>query len=213
MCSSDLLQATSPNRTARDIREALVTFERREADSLFSACGLHGFVWRLGEEGPKSLSYDFRSRQRRQDAPEDVVENGSIYIFKPWVLRENGNRLGGKIAAHLMGLGSYFQIDEPGDIELVERFVPKTGRALVPDLESMRLLVFDFDGVFTDNRVFVNAEGMESVRCDRGDGLALADLRRAGLPICVLSTEKNPVVAARCEKLSLPYRQGLRSKL
>jgi len=206
------LQATSPNRSPSDISGALEIFRQGKFDSLLSACPLHGFVWRLSPDGPESLSYDYRERHRRQDAPQDVVENGSIYVFKSRVLRETGNRLGGKIGVYLMDPSSFFQVDEPRDLELVEKFVTPTGSDFIPDFQPVRLLVLDFDGVFTDNRVLVNADGVEAVLCDRGDGLALADLRRSGFPIWVLSTERNPVVAARCEKLDLPFRQGLRSK-
>jgi hypothetical protein len=67
------------------------------------------------------------------------------------------------------------------------------------------LVVFDFDGVFTDNRVLVSSDGMESVICDRGDGHGISRLRRLGIPLAVLSTETNPVVAARCQKLSAHF--------
>ena len=53
----------------------------------------------------------------------------------------------------------------------------------------IELLVFDFDGVFTDNRVYVLEDGREAVACNRGDGMGLSMLRAAGLPIVVLSTE------------------------
>ena len=65
------------------------------------------------------------------------------------------------------------------------------------------LLVLDFDGVMTDDRVLVDQHGIESVACHRGDGWGIARLRDAGVPIVVLSTETNPVVAARCEKLRI----------
>src|SRR5262249_6987408 len=70
----------------------------------------------------------------------------------------------------------------------------------------------DFDGVFTDNMVYVHQDGSESVRCSRADGLGLAKLRRAGLPMAVISTETNPVVAARARKLELRCIQGVADK-
>jgi N-acylneuraminate cytidylyltransferase len=57
---------------------------------------------------------------RRQDAPEYLAENGSIYVFKPWVLRELGCRLGGKIAVYRMAALDSFEVDEPEDVPLVE---------------------------------------------------------------------------------------------
>ena len=75
------------------------------------------------------------------------------------------------------------------------------------------LVVFDFDGVFTDNRVLVSSDGKELVICDRRDGHGISRLQRLGIPLVVLSTETNPVVAARCKKLQLECLQGVDDKL
>jgi len=64
----------------------------------------------------------------------------------------------------------------------------------------------------TDNRVMTSQDGGEAVACDRSDGLGLAALRAAGLRLLVLSTEENPVVAARCAKLKLPCIHGVEDK-
>lgn len=77
---------------------------------------------------------------------------------------------------------------------------------------SVRLAVFDFDGVFTDNRVLVDETGREAVFCNRSDGLGLEMLRAAGIAAMVLSKERNPVVGARCRKLRLDYLQGIDHK-
>ncbi len=82
--------------------------------------------------------------------------------------------------------------------------------ALLP--EKPVLLVLDFDGVITDDRVHVTEDGKESVSCTRGDGMGTTLLHRAGFPVLVLSTEKNPVVAARCAKLKLECIQGVSDK-
>src|SRR5262249_43505964 len=79
-------------------------------------------------------------------------------------------------------------------------------------LSPVRLLVFDFDGVFTDNRVYVDQSGVESVICSRSDGFGIERLLAHGLDAVVLSTETNLVVAARCRKLKIPAHQGLRDK-
>jgi YrbI family 3-deoxy-D-manno-octulosonate 8-phosphate phosphatase len=79
-------------------------------------------------------------------------------------------------------------------------------------LRDVRLLVLDFDGVMTDNRVLVGEDGRESVWCHRGDGWGIARLREAGLEVVVLSTEANPVVAARCRKLGIEAIQDCADK-
>jgi len=67
----------------------------------------------------------------------------------------------------------------------------------------VRALVLDFDGVFTDNKVIVAADGTESVVCDRSDGLSINALQRREFPILVLSGETAPMVRMRCQKLGL----------
>jgi 3-deoxy-D-manno-octulosonate 8-phosphate phosphatase (KDO 8-P phosphatase) len=80
-------------------------------------------------------------------------------------------------------------------------------------IEFIKLLVFDFDGVFTDNRVWVFEDGSEAVCCSRADGLGLKKLRELGLEMLILSTEENPVVQARAKKLQLLCIQGVSDKL
>ncbi len=199
------LQATSPARRPDEISLALARFREENADSMFSACPMHGFVWRRDREGLRSFTYDHRARQRRQDAPEDLLENGSIYVFKPWVLRKHGNRLGGSIAVHVMAAADSFQVDEPGDLVLAEAVLScRSHPNPAADLARVRLLVLDFDGVLTDNCVWVDQNGREAVICDRGDGMGLGLLRAAGLDVVVLSSQTNPVVEARCSKLGIP---------
>ena len=77
---------------------------------------------------------------------------------------------------------------------------------------SVRLVAFDFDGVFTDNRVYVSEDGRESVSCSRSDGLGLARLKEVGVFAYIVSTEENPVVSARAVKLQVPCIQGVTDK-
>ena len=82
----------------------------------------------------------------------------------------------------------------------------------VSSMKDVSLVVFDFDGVMTDNRVRVHQSGDEAVWCHRGDGLGIARLKEAGFEIVVLSTETNPVVAARCRKLKIEAIHGCDDK-
>jgi YrbI family 3-deoxy-D-manno-octulosonate 8-phosphate phosphatase len=160
------------------------------------------------------LTYDYNHRHRRQNAPQDLIENGSIYVFKPWVLREFNNRLGGKIATYVMDPIYTFQIDELGDLKLMDQLLSlrPRNRELI-GLDQIRLLVVDFDGVMTDNRVLLDQDGRESVLCHRGDGWGIQQLTRTGLEVIVLSTETNRVVSARCHKLGINCIQSCSDKL
>ena len=76
------------------------------------------------------------------------------------------------------------------------------------------MLVLDFDGVFTDNKVYLTEDGIESVRCDRGDGMGISLLKKnTDVNIVVISTEKNKVVLTRCKKLGIPCFHGIDHKL
>ena len=79
-------------------------------------------------------------------------------------------------------------------------------------LKAIQLLVFDFDGVFTDNRVWVHQDGTEMVACNRSDGLAIKLLEALSLETMILSKEKNPVVLARAQKLKIPCVHGIDDK-
>ncbi|MCR6629408.1 MAG: haloacid dehalogenase [Magnetospirillum sp.] len=80
-------------------------------------------------------------------------------------------------------------------------------------IRRLRLMVFDFDGVFTDNAVIVFEDGREAVRCSRLDGFGLRRLEQVGVEPLILSTEKNQVVQARARKLKIKARNGLDDKL
>jgi 3-deoxy-D-manno-octulosonate 8-phosphate phosphatase (KDO 8-P phosphatase) len=80
-------------------------------------------------------------------------------------------------------------------------------------LARIRLAVFDFDGVFTDNHVWVNERGEEAVRCSRADGFGLERLREVGVETVILSTERVQIATARAKKLQVPCRHGLGDKL
>jgi N-acylneuraminate cytidylyltransferase len=209
------LQCTSPIRRADDIDRAVQRLFESGADSVFSATESKWLLWRSAGPWVESLNYDYRKRKREQDMAAEWRENGSIYVFRPALFREQMNRLGGKIAVYEMDYWSSFQIDSREDLELCEWIIRRQMKcdrlAALP--ETIGAVVFDFDGVFTDNRVWVFTEGGEAVVCSRGDGLGLDRLRSTGIPLLVLSTESDPVVAARCRKVQVECRQGLRNKI
>lgn len=88
-----------------------------------------------------------------------------------------------------------------------------TSKALARRVKQIRLVAFDFDGVFTDNTVYISERGEESVRCWRGDGLGLQKLDAAGIDSFILSTEANAVVAMRARKLKRFCVHGVADKL
>ena len=86
-------------------------------------------------------------------------------------------------------------------------------KELMEIVARIKLVAFDFDGVFTDNRVFVFQDGTEAVMCSRSDGIGLSALRSRGIKTIIISTETNPVVTARSKKLNMPCMQSCDDKL
>jgi len=84
---------------------------------------------------------------------------------------------------------------------------------VAPLLARVRFVAFDFDGVFTDNRVWVNERGVELLAFSRSDGLGLRRLDEIGVRYLILSMESNPIVGARAQKLHADCVQGVEDKL
>jgi N-acylneuraminate cytidylyltransferase len=116
------------------------------------------------------------------------VESGTVHVVRVPRLRAEKHLLCGRTAV----------------------YVTAASAAAFPD--DIEAVVLDFDGVFTDNRVLVLQDGSEGVLCNRSDGLGLEGLRRSGIPVVVISKERNPVVSARCRKLGIECRQGIDEK-
>lgn len=124
------LQATSPIREPGDIEQALSTFDRERLDSLLSVCEVEDyFNWRIGQNGPEPINYDYRNRRMRQQIEKRYLENGSFYVLIPSLLREQNNRLGGKIGFHVMERHKMFQIDRPEDVKLCAAIMRSYGYA------------------------------------------------------------------------------------
>jgi len=80
------------------------------------------------------------------------------------------------------------------------------------NLQNVKLVIFDFDGVFTDNRVITSQNGIESVICWRSDGIGLSRILNSGIKLVIISTETNLVVSVRSAKLNIPCIQSVEDK-
>ena len=77
---------------------------------------------------------------------------------------------------------------------------------------NLKLIVYDFDGVMTDNRVYIDQQGNEMVRVSRADGLGVAEIKKLGIEQIIISTEKNMIVSTRANKLKIQCFQGIDDK-
>ncbi len=80
------------------------------------------------------------------------------------------------------------------------------------EAKKIKIIISDFDGVFTDNCVYTDEVGRESVRCNKYDSIGTAQLAKTDIELVVVSSEKNISVQKRCEKLNLLYFTGVDDK-
>lgn len=156
----------------------------------------------------------------RQKLPLVYWQTGHVDAIRPEVIM-NKNSMSGTIIMPLIIDPRYtVDIDTPADWIQAEGMVRNGNLEMVDPAKQRRvfpthpkLLMMDFDGVLTDNRVWVNEKGEEMVAANRGDGLGLGLLRENGAVECmVISKERNPVVEARCRKNNLPFLQAVDDK-
>lgn len=121
------LQATSPLRMPKDLKDSIDFYYESNADSIFSSSVAEDLtLWQKNKkDNLNSINYDFKNRTIRQEAPTQYIENGSIYIFTPEILKDYNNRLGGKIETFVMKSWQAHEIDTIEDIELVEYYISK----------------------------------------------------------------------------------------
>ena len=204
------IQCTSPFIDPHDLDKACRMVSEGEADVVFSGVEDHGFRWEERDGSFHPIGHDAASRPRRQDLAPRVMETGAFYVFREKGLRDSGSRFHGTISAVRVGRREALEIDSAEDLSLA--------RELAMNAESSKTIgpldavVCDFDGVHTDDHVWVDEKGVESVRVSRSDGYGIKLLKEAGYTVLILSTEKNPVVAARAKKLDVEVIQGQDNK-
>lgn len=209
------LQCTSPLTAPEDVEGTIQTLLREDADCAFTVTPFHHFIWKVENGHAVGVNHDHRVRLMRQQREPEYLETGAVVVMKSDGFLKAKHRFFGKTVMHVMPSERVLEIDEPADLTLAEERMAhisyrRRARQLPTDVEG---IVFDFDGVFTDNKVYVLQDGTECVRCDRGDGLGIGMLKSAGIPMLVLSKERNPVVQARCDKLGLECIQATDDKL
>ncbi|NUS17435.1 MAG: acylneuraminate cytidylyltransferase [Streptomyces sp.] len=215
-----LVQCTSPFVTAEEVDGVVAAVTEGGADTAHTVAPFHGFVWREPAEGDADaaasaygVNHDKATRPRRQDRPQDLLETGTAYAMRADGFRAARHRFFGRTALVRTDPAKVLEIDEPADLARARALAPLLDpTAATPTRDDVDAVVLDFDGTQTDDRVLIDSDGREAVTVHRGDGLGIAALRRAGLPVLILSTETNPVVAARARKLAVPVLHGIDRK-
>lgn len=225
-----LVQCTSPFLAREDVDGVARAIVEDGADTAVTVAPFHGFVWRDAEDeaaaggvpeaaaavgGGYGVNHDKSVRPRRQDRPQDLLETGAAYAMTADGFRAHRHRFFGRTELVRTDPARVLEIDDPHDLARARALAPLLDagrRGALPTLADVDAVVLDFDGTQTDDRVLIDSDGREFVSVHRGDGLGIAALRRSGLPLLILSTEQNPVVAARARKLKLPVLHGIDRK-
>jgi len=205
------VQATSPFIPTSGIDEAIELIGSGRFDSAFSAHETYGFLWRRDEDGAaEAINHDASHRPLRQEREPHYFETGAFYAFDAAAFRVSGHRFFGRIGIVEVPEQTAVEIDDAQQLAMasaVADLIDRSGERI-----DVRAIVTDFDGVHTDDTAFVDSEGREHVRVSREDGMGVSLLRRAGIPMLILSTEVNAVVRARADKLKVPVLHGIDDK-
>lgn len=221
------LQATSPFIDPRDLDAAVGRVAAGESDSVFSAVESWGFLWRLGADGgaggATGINHDASIRPRRQDRELEYLETGAFYVMNAEGFRAARHRFFGRTGIAVVAERTSLEIDTVEQLELASVLsalvsTGSTGSAGSTvsagggDELQVDAVVTDFDGVHTDDTVLLGQDGQEYVTVSRSDGMGVARLRAAGIPVLILSTETNAVVSARARKLGVDVIQASEDK-
>lgn len=136
-------------------------------------------------------------------------ETGAFYVMRAEGFREAETRFFGHVGIAEVPSLTAIDIDSLDDLAAARSIA---GLIDEPEPIAVTAVVTDFDGVHTDDRVHLGADGAELVTVSRSDGMGIELLRKAGMPVLILSKETDPVVTARAAKLRVEVRQGVDDK-
>lgn len=220
------LRPTSPFRPHGLVDQSVALLEATpEADSVrgvVPATQNPYKMWRVNDRGalqPLLTEIPYGFNWPRQHLPNTFWQSGHIDTIRRETIVERQSMTGRAVWPMHIDARYTIDIDTPADWERAEALAgradldfvhPGGAKRRLPD--AVKMVVLDFDGVITDNRVWVDTNGTEMIVADRGDGMGIATMVKAGIAVVVLSKEANPVVGARCRKLGLAYLQGIDDK-
>lgn len=207
-------QCTSPFVRIEDLIAALDRVESGQADVCFSACRSHDFLWSGESRNVSAVGHDPSRRLRRQDMSPQWRETGAFYVMKIDGLLQAKSRFFGRISVAEVEPRFAIDIDDERDLEAANSLLGEWENWVHqrPTLSDVEAVVFDFDGVQTNDRVMVSDQGIEMVAVNRRDGLGFTMLRQAGIRTLILSTEANPVVSHRARKVQVEVIQSSKDK-
>jgi len=221
------LRPTSPLRPGNMIDSAVkILVENPDADSVRGVVpsGQNPFkMWRFqGYDKPMRPLLEVEGIAEPYNAPRQILpstywQTGHIDAIRTKTITHKKSLTGDVVYPLVIDPRYTVDIDTPADWAKYEALVYQGGLDLVtPDTRQRRgmpkkveLIIFDFDGVLTDNRVWTDQDGREMVAASRSDSLKFGELRKKGIEVMILSSEPNPVVAARAKKMGVEVMHGI----
>ena len=205
-----LVQATSPFTQTKHFDEALELF--KSFDSVVSCSIIKRFFW---HENGFALNYDINNRKRRQDFKGTLIENGAFYINSIKNIRQNKNRISGKIGIYRMPEYTSIELDEELDWITAEKVMYKNVlNNKKSNINNIKIVLSDVDGVLTDAGMYYSENGDEIKKFCVYDGMAFKILQDYGYKVGIITTEDMNLNRRRAKKLNLDYDfHGIKDKL
>ena len=205
-----LVQATSPFTQTNHFDEALELF--KSFDSVLSCSITKRFFW---NENGVALNYDINKRKRRQDFKGTLIENGAFYINSVKNIKENKNRITGKIGIYRMPEYTSVELDEELDWLIAEKIMYKNIiKNKKSNINNIKIVLSDVDGVLTDAGMYYSENGDEIKKFCVYDGMAFKILQDHGYKVGIITTEDMDLNRRRAKKLNLDYDfHGINDKL
>ena len=194
-------QATSPLTKPSDISQALEKLKRSDGDSLLTVVRQKRFIW--SEEG-EPMNYSPKARPRRQDFEGFLVENGAFYISGVSNILASKSRISGKIIHWEMPEETYFEIDEPGDLDIISALIRRE-KPIEKLGGRIQLFVSDIDGTLTDGGMYYSPQGEMLKKFNTRDGMAFELLSNHGIMTALITSETSDINIARSNKLKIDY--------
>jgi N-acylneuraminate cytidylyltransferase len=200
-------------------------FEHPDADCVRGVipAGQNPFkMWRFhGYDQPIEPLFTVEGIKEPYNAPRQILppaywQTGHIDAIRTSTITKKQSLTGNVVYPLVMDPRYSVDIDTPADWEKYESVVYAGLEMVMPDgkfrrkmPERVDLIICDFDGVITDNRVWIDQEGTESVAAYRSDSIRVKEMRAAGIEILILSSEPNRVVEARARKMGVEAIHGV----
>tara|TARA_X000000950_G_scaffold286485_1_gene395508 strand:+ start:438 stop:1592 length:1155 start_codon:yes stop_codon:yes gene_type:complete len=195
-----LVQATSPLLQAKDVDGAIKKYIDTGSDSLLSCVRTKRFFW----DNNIPINYNPLNRPRRQDFKGILMENGALYISSVEAIKNNKNRLSGKLSIFVMDEYTGIELDEEDDWSIAEKLMY---RHIISKsrIKEIKVVLSDVDGTLTDSGMYYGENGEELKKFNTHDGKGFEILKKAGIKTGIITSENTKIIQNRAHKLKVDY--------